>query len=189
MMSGLPGSRQTYGRHKIRREIAMQLQQDQFVGDFEDCDSCPGTGGCCDTIDDGIKRTFPTGATRDTSEDKYDPEGFFSVLVIDRYCEYMHKNRVQSDGSLRDSDNWQKGMGFPVFMKSVWRHFLDMWKIHRGYRAFRREKGKIVEIDMEDALCGLLFNVMGYLHETLLNKLQPTAMTLKCEENNSDQKI
>lgn len=140
------------------------------------------------TKDDGVKRTFETGATRDTSYDKYDPEGFLSVLVVDRYCEYMHKNRVQSDGSLRDSDNWQKGMGFSVFMKSTWRHFLDMWKIHRGYRAFRKEKGEVVEVDMEDALCGLLFNVMGYLHEILIKKLTPTKMTLKCEENNSDQK-
>lgn len=164
-----------------------KLQQDQFVGDFE---------AELGTQDDGIKRTFATGATRDTSEDKYDPEGFMSPLVIDRYCEYMHKNRVQTDGTLRDSDNWQKGMPLNVFMKSMWRHFKDVWTIHRGYRVYRKEKGHCVEVDMEEALCGLLFNVMGYLHEILLPKLTPTILTLRregqdyrpCGENNSDQR-
>jgi hypothetical protein len=121
--------------------------------------------------DDGKVRKFASGATRDTSEGKYDPEGFLSPIVIYRFCEYMHKNRKQSNGTLRDSDNWQKGMGFPVFMKSTWRHFLDMWKLHRGIPIIREEKGKTVEIEMEDVLCGLMFNVMGYLHETLTVKL------------------
>ena len=117
--------------------------------------------------DDGVIRTFESGATRDTSADKHDPEGFISPLVIDRYNEYMHKNRLQTDNSLRASDNWQKGMGFAVFMKSIWRHFLDVWKLHRGYKCIRTEKGKVLIITMEEALCGLLFNTMGYLHEYL----------------------
>ncbi len=163
----------------------MQLQQDQFVGDFDQ------------TIDDGIKRTFATGATRDTSEDKYDPEGFLSPIALDAYCEYMHKNRHMADGSLRDSDNWQKGMPFKVFMKSLWRHAKDAWTIHRGYRVFRKEKGVRVEVTMRDALCGLLFNTFGYLHEMLLDDDQPTNLIERregqsyrpCGESNSDQKI
>lgn len=120
--------------------------------------------------DDGKVRTFDTGATRDTAEGKYDPEGFLSPLVIDRFCEYMHKNRTMSDGSLRDSDNWQKGMGFSVMIKSLWRHFKDVWTLHRGYKVIREEKGRTIVVDMEDALCGVMFNSMGYLHEILVKK-------------------
>lgn len=120
--------------------------------------------------DDGKIRTFDTGATRDTAEDKHDPEGFLSPLVINRFCEYMHKNRMQSDGNLRDSDNWQNGFGFPVLAKSIWRHFKDVWTLHRGHEVIRKEKGKTVKINMEDALCGLMFNAMAYLHEHLVAK-------------------
>lgn len=138
--------------------------------------------------DDGTLRTFSSGATRDTAEGKYDPEGFLSPLVIDRFCEYMHKNRIQADGTLRDSDNWQSGMGFPVFMKSTWRHFLDMWKLHRGIRVIREEKGETIEVDMEDALCGLMFNVMGYLHETLQAKSWGTS-ALEGDQSLFDMKV
>ena len=108
--------------------------------------------------DDSV-RTFPTGATRDTDEGKLDYEGFLSPLVLRRYAEYMHENRIQSDGKLRDSDNWQKGIPKDQYMKSMWRHFVDIWFCHRGLMA-----------GIEHALCALLFNVMGLLHETLKEK-------------------
>jgi hypothetical protein len=103
-------------------------------------------------------RTFETGATRDLDAAKYDYEGFLSPLVLERYAEYMHKHRRQADGQLRDADNWQKGIPKDAYIKSGWRHFLDWWREHRGYTS--RE-------GLEDALCALLFNVMGYLHEHL----------------------
>jgi hypothetical protein len=106
-------------------------------------------------------RKFETGATRDQDQTKPDYEGYFSPLVIERFGEYMTKHRVQSDGSLRDSDNWQKGIPFDAYMKSAFRHFHDWWMQHRGYR------GKDL---LEEALCALLFNVSGYLHETLKAK-------------------
>ena len=57
-------------------------------------------------------RTFDTGATRDSDNDKLDYEGFLSPLVLRRYAEYLHKHRKQSDGKIRTSDNWQKaGLG------------------------------------------------------------------------------
>ena len=109
----------------------------------------------------GISRTFDTGATRDTDEGKYDYEGFLSPLVLERYAEYMNSNRVQSNGELRDSDNWQKGIPKLVYLKSGWRHFFDWWKEHR----------KLTTKDgIEAALCGLLFNTMGYLHVYLKEK-------------------
>lgn len=103
-------------------------------------------------------RLFDTGATRDTDESKHDPEGFLSPLVMERFMEYMSKHRIQADGNVRDSDNWQRGIPIPVYMKSLWRHFFDVWKEHRGFPS--RE-------GIEDALCACMFNTMGMLHEIL----------------------
>jgi hypothetical protein len=103
-------------------------------------------------------RVFETGANRDTDEGKLDFEGFLSPLVLERYAQYMHKNRKLKDGSLRDSDNWQKGIPIPVYMKSAWRHFFAVWKSYR-----------IGNISSED-LCALMFNIMGMLHELLKDK-------------------
>ena len=98
-------------------------------------------------------RTFETGATRDTDDNKLDFEGYLSPLVIERYGEYMHNNGTMIDGSRRASDNWQAGIPLTVYMKSLWRHFHAVWKGHR------------TEGVSEDDLCGVLFNAMGYLHE------------------------
>ncbi len=104
-------------------------------------------------------REFTTGATRDTDEGKYDFEGFLSPIVLVRYAEYMHKHRVQADGAVRDSDNWQKGIPSEAYMKSLLRHVMDVWLLHRGEPA--RE-------ELEWALCAVLFNAMGLLHVTLM---------------------
>jgi len=103
-------------------------------------------------------RQFDTGATRDVEDGKLDYEGFLSPLVLHRFAEYMHLHRVQADGIARDSDNWQKGIPKDAYIKSGFRHFMDWWLEHRGYPS--RE-------GLEDALCALLFNVQGYLHEVL----------------------
>lgn len=106
-------------------------------------------------------RKFKTGATRDIDVNKPDYEGFLSSIVIKRYGEYMNKHRIQPDGKLRDSDNWQRGMPKNAYMKSLWRHFMDVWLEHRGFES---------RDGMEDALCGIIFNSMGYLHEILKGK-------------------
>lgn len=103
-------------------------------------------------------RTFDSGATRNLDVSKLDYEGFLSPLVLKRFAEYMHANRVQADGSLRASDNWQKGIPPEAYMKSGFRHFMDWWMEHR---AIETPEG------LERAICGLLFNAMGYLHEHL----------------------
>ena len=103
-------------------------------------------------------RQFKTGATRDTDVNKYDYEGFLSPLVLERFGEYMNKHRIQRNGQLRDSDNWQRGIPSYAYMKSAWRHFMDLWKEHRGLKT---------KDGIEEALCALMFNVMGYLHEHL----------------------
>ncbi len=108
-------------------------------------------------------RNFNTGATRDTDENKLDFEGFLSPLVLQRYAEYLNKHRTQADGKLRDSDNWQKGIPLKVYMKSAFRHFFDWWANHRHVET-------VIKEDVEESLCGLLFNTMGYLHEYLKDK-------------------
>lgn len=100
-------------------------------------------------------RTFQTGATRDNDNHKLDYEGFLSPLAIEEFAKYMHKNRLQADGKLRDSDNWQKGIPIDAYMKSMWRHFFNVWKAHRNNQ------------DNIEDLCALLFNVQGMLHEKL----------------------
>lgn len=107
-------------------------------------------------VPDRFKRTFATGATRDQDLTKYDFEGFLSPVVLEAFAAYMHKNRQMADGSLRDSDNWQKGIPMDAYMKSAFRHFFDAWKAHRGYPT---------ETDIVTSLLGLLFNVQGYVHE------------------------
>ena len=82
--------------------------------------------------DDGTLRTFKTGATRDTGKDKLEPHGFLSPEALHRFSEYMHKHRKQSDGSLRDPDNWKKGMPQEEYVKSLLRHAMDFWAVLEG---------------------------------------------------------
>jgi hypothetical protein len=111
--------------------------------------------------DDGTMQTFASGATRDTGTNKVDPEGFTHPMVMLQFYKYMKMNRVQSDGELRDSDNWQRGIDIVAYMKSLKRHVDDVWIEHRG---FNSDSGMIA------ALCGVMFNSMGYLLEVLKEK-------------------
>lgn len=104
-------------------------------------------------------RLFESGATRDQDVNKLDYEGFLSPRVLQRFAEYMHENRKQTDGALRDSDNWQKGIPKDAYMKSLLRHLMDVWLMHRA-KAYPAE-------DMEKALCAVIFNAQGYLFELL----------------------
>lgn len=103
-----------------------------------------------------MMRTFDTGATRDADDEKFDYEGFLSPYALECFAAYMHKHRIQSDGTLRDSDNWQRGIPKASYMKSMWRHLMEAWRFHRqGDMRFL----------LQDALCGVVFNAFGYLHE------------------------
>lgn len=127
--------------------------------------------------DDGTVRSFETGATRDTAKDKRCYAGFFSFRVFRFFGEYMHKHRLQSDGSLRDADNWQKGIPLEVYMDSMYRHFMDVWEYHR--RLFH--EGKVIDAAaFDEALGGLKFNVDGMIHER--EKAKEAADTWKLGE-------
>lgn len=115
-------------------------------------------------MDNGEIRKFETGATRDTSLNKLDFEAFLSPLVLTSFAEYMHEHRKQSDGGLRPGDNWQKGIPRTEYAKSLLRHVIHFWLIHRGHLAFD-ENGK--EVQMIPTLHAIVFNAWGYLFELL----------------------
>ena len=111
-----------------------------------------------------MTRKFKTGATRNNEDGKLDYEGFVNPLVLESYAKYMHKHRHQEDGSLRDSDNWQKLFGEEhksVCMKSAFRHFHAWWKAHRGFKT---------EEEIEDSINALIFNAQAYLLKVLKEK-------------------
>lgn len=104
-------------------------------------------------------RTFESGATRDSDDGKIDYEAILSPLVIQRFGEYMLQHSTLPDGSKRSGDNWQHGFGLDVTLKSLWRHHVDVWALHRSEQQHT--------IEMEEALCAVLFNAAAYLHQLL----------------------
>ena len=114
-------------------------------------------------------REFETGATRNVDATKPDYEGFLSPLTLLAFARYMNKNRVQADGFIRDSDNWQKGIPLSSYMKSLLRHAMDLWLHHRGY-------GHRASESLDDALAGVMFNVNGYTHEVEKEKARPETL-------------
>jgi hypothetical protein len=112
-------------------------------------------------------RAFGTGATRSADAGRYDPEGFLSPIALERYALYMAKQQVLADGSVRESDNWQRGIPGAVYMKGLWRHMLHLWTRERGYPV----QDPKAAADAEEDLCALLFGVQGLLHEKVKARL------------------
>ena len=119
-------------------------------------------------IDSESVRSFSSGATRHIDDNKHDYEGYLSPYAIRRYGEYMLGHQIQADGTKRASDNWQKGIPVDVYMKSLFRHVVDSWSIRRGLHTIDTKDGH--KVDIEEALCGVLFNAFGLLHEILKEK-------------------
>lgn len=111
-----------------------------------------------------MTRRFKTGATRDTDTGKFDYEAFLSPAVLERYARYMDAHRHQPAGVLRPGDNWQRGIPLEAYRKSLVRHVIQLWGVWRGNKV-NDEKGQKVET--EEALCAVIFNSMGMLHEIL----------------------
>lgn len=105
-------------------------------------------------------RTFESGAVRDTDSDKYDYDAFLDPRVLVEYARYMHRHRQMPDGTVRSGDNWKAGFPLDSYIKSLLRHVIDLWLLHSGYESRRPETDELVSMD--DALGGVLFNVMGY---------------------------
>ena len=121
-------------------------------------------------------RQFETGATRDSDETKFDYDGFLSPAVIEAFGQYMHNHRKQSDGRLRDSDNWQKGIPQSVYRKSLWRHFWEVWSLHRA-----NKKGP----QLMEALMAMLFNIQGLAHELIKENRVPEVADKGCRQEDT----
>lgn len=111
-------------------------------------------------------REFNGGATRDTSEDKLSYVKALSPIVLKEYVAYLGKHRTCPDGSVREWNNWKKGIPKDVYLDSLGRHFWDVWLITEGFTAIDNHG----EVDIKDALCGVLFNAQGILYELLKEK-------------------
>lgn len=113
-------------------------------------------------------REFDTGAYRDTDNHKLSYLRHLSPLVLRRYTQYLDKCRRMSDGTLREPDNWKKGMPRNEWAESLLRHVMSFW-----------ETTETGEGDVQEALCAILFNAMGRLHEEL--REQPSGrVTCQC---------
>jgi hypothetical protein len=108
-------------------------------------------------------RTFQTGATRDGNANKIDYKGFISPQAMRAFGEYMHRHRKQADGSLRDSDNWKKGIPVTAYQESLIRHVFDLWAVWEGAEVKDPTSG--AAMDEKELLCAVLFNAQGILHE------------------------
>ena len=116
--------------------------------------------------EDEVKRTFSTGATRDTDTGKLHYRRFRSAIADKRYAEFMHENRKMKDGSMREPDNWKLGIAREVYADSMERHVADL-KLHlEGYPE------QAVDKDFEKVLCAILFNVHGLLHEAVKARIK-----------------
>lgn len=113
-------------------------------------------------------RQFDTGATRDSDEGKNDYEGYLSPLFLEAFGDYMTEHRVQSDGSVRAADNWQRGIPIQAYRESLIRHTFTAWRIWRGWPVKKEKIGGVLrEPTLIEALCGIFFNVQGMAHEHL----------------------
>lgn len=118
-------------------------------------------------------RTFETGATRDSDAGKLDFEAFLSVRALRAYAEYMHSHRAFGDVE-RTGDNWQRGIPLDAYMKSLWRHMFDVWAFHR------HERPLDAAADEVRAVCAVIFNAFGMLHELTRPEQRSVATCVLC---------
>lgn len=110
-----------------------------------------------------VIRTFDTGATRDTAKGKLSYVKALSPIVLQRYVQYLDAHRKQPDGSLRDFDNWKKGIPEETYLDGLGRHFVAAWLLAQGFPA----EDNHGPVTLEDTLCAIIFGASGWLHELL----------------------
>lgn len=117
-------------------------------------------GGHLTEIRTAEVRTFDTGATRSPLGDKLCYSRFFDPRVLKLRAEYMHRHRTQTDGKLREPDNWKRGIDQASYVDSLMRHFMDVWLWAAGYQDEMTE-------DIKTAIIACMFNLEGLLHEIM----------------------
>lgn len=106
-------------------------------------------------------REFTTGAKRDTEEGKLRFHAALSPYALEAWVDYCrrHNNQVH-----RCEENWKRGMPLESFISSHFRHAHHWWKMHDTTLG----NGDLTEgerRELIEALCAVLFNAHGYLHE------------------------
>lgn len=130
------------------------------------CETCACPTSKCEIGSDSTIRTFPTGATRDTTEGKLSYVKGLSPIVLRRYLQYLAKHRKQPDGSIREFDNWKQGIPKETYLDSLVRHVVDTWLMMQGFSA----EDNHGPCNLEEVLCAVIFNSSGILHELLKGK-------------------
>lgn len=100
---------------------------------------------------------FKSGAVRDSQEGKPNFLECLSPFAIYRYGRYMTRA-----SSKYGTDNWTKGIPQASYLASLERHLLKL-KMDFKY-------GHQMEPGVDHA-SAILFNIMGYLHEDELKRL------------------
>ena len=113
--------------------------------------------------DSGKIRQYSSGATRDTDVGKLSYVKALSPIVLQRYVQYLDAHRKQSDGSMREFDNWKNGIPEDTYLDGIGRHFVAAWLLAQGYPASDNHG----PVNLQDTLCAIIFGASGWLHEIL----------------------
>ena len=113
-------------------------------------------------------RQFKTGANRNSDRNKLDYNGFLDPRVELSFAKYMHHHRKLDDGTLRDSDNKKKGIPNEQLLKSLHRHFIDVWLLMSDVEV--TEDG--AKVNLEYALNGMKFNINALLYDLLKGRTE-----------------
>ena len=123
------------------------------------------TSGQCSVAGNGPQQGFTTGATRSTDAGKVDFEGHINPDVLAVFGEYMNAHRVQRDGRVRASDNWQQGIPIYRYVKSLVRHTFEFWRMWRGSVVVNSDNGSY--FTFREVTSAIMFNVMGIVFEAV----------------------
>lgn len=115
------------------------------------------------STEENLIRTFGTGATRDVAEGKLSYVKALSPIVLQRYVQYLDSHRKQPDGSMRDFDNWKKGIPEEIYLDGLGRHFMATWLLAQGFSA----EDNHGPVTLEDSLAAIIFGASGWLYELL----------------------
>jgi hypothetical protein len=154
---------------KRKREVLKRMVDEPFI-------AAPG--------ERVVMSGFQTGATRSTDTGKVDYEGHLNPEVLALFGEYMNRCKVQRDGKIRTSDNWQSGIPVFRYVKSFVRHSFEFWRMWRGVKVVNVDTDQYFTV--QDVLCAIMFNVMGILYE--LNRNDP-AMLRATQVHDSTRKF
>lgn len=136
-------------------EQRKMLQSENVLQGVGTCIEAPlvqmGSTGASSTS----SRTYTTGATRSGGR-KLQIRRFFSWKALMKFAWYMDKCRDMPDGSLREADNWKKGIPPEDFADSFIRHATKF--------AQALDVGDSVTAQIN--AMAAFFNLQGYLHET-----------------------